>query len=68
MSPGASMLVGVMKRRLQQISFLLAWIPVFLVGQAAFGEWGLLGVYAGVVFLQQLVIEIIDRKRRRPSR
>ena len=62
------MLVGVTKRRLQQIAFLIAWVPVFLVGQAAFGAWGLLGIYAGVVFFQQLVIEILDRKRHGPSR
>jgi hypothetical protein len=57
------------RRYIRKFFFLLAAVPVFLLGQAAFGQWGLIGIWLGVVLLQQVIVVILDaRKERRASR
>ena len=52
----------------RKLSVLIVAIPVVLIGQAAFGEWGMIALYLAVVFVQQLMIAVLDaRKRQRAS-
>jgi hypothetical protein len=56
----------VLKTTARKIGFLLVSIPVFLVGQAAFGMGPAIAIYVGVVAVQTVVVLILDGRKRQP--
>jgi hypothetical protein len=56
----------VFKTTARKIGFLLVSLPVFLVGQAAFGMGPTVAIYLGVVAVQTVVVLILDGRNRQP--
>jgi hypothetical protein len=56
----------VFKTTARKIGFLLVSLPVFLVGEAAFGMGPTIAIYVGTVAVQVVVVLILDGRKRQP--